>query len=384
MISNNKINKCIMSILFICFSFFGSAWAVPEKIKEEQKKTLEFSFLITDKSINMTIVGSAQFKHVITEKDGYITISIPSFVFTPSSLAHLEIHKGLVETIDIKNVSGIAMITIRTILIPDYKTFSADKGKLRTVNFVISYAIPKSNVVKRAIKTRNTYKAGVSMLTDMGIVLESTSKPAVGEKSFLPVEKMPVAEMKKGLKDNIGLIMTGERPSVEKKDIKVINFNAFPIEKRESIRISFVNKDLAEILKILASKTGKNIIVSPLIKGRKSIEFKDMTPEEAMNSLLSQTDYEIRIRKDTILAGPPEALDNILAEGRSLTGTGAALKKIFVLRKIRGERVIKMFESFFPGVSYTFYPKLNTFEINGNEGHMDNIDKFFTDVDIER
>ena len=97
-------------------------------------------------------------------------------------------------------------------------------------------------------------------------------------------------------------------PEKEKKSV-VFNLKPLPVqpptlEEMESsqdmgsnvlVNFSFDDMDLKKVLLALGKATGYNVIVPPDIEGKVSIELKEETLENSLNSLLKPFGYSYRI-----------------------------------------------------------------------------------------
>lgn len=328
------------------------------------------SLSITEKGANIQISfrSKTPLEYSLQKENGGLGFLFKSINFDPKDLQLYPIDRGIVDSVKISNRGGDALIFVKSMLPPVAKIefTSLPDGQMTLIK--IAYAAPKKSPF-RAIKRKNDYRAGVSQLQDYVVMVDAFKKPTARPNLF---EKVKVADIKKGKKENIALITSGVNPSIEKSSAK---YRAFmPIEKSSNIKISFSNRPIPEILKILASKTNKNIIIAPSVTGDKSVEFKDITPEEAMINLLKGTPYQMKIVRNTIIVGSSDSINSL---SRSALISNEATKKIVcVLKNIRGEKIIQELKQNFPNVKYIFHPNLNAFELEGYLDELEEVERF--------
>ncbi len=334
--------------------------------------------------VKITVSSSSELNSTTSKKNNTLTFIITSAEIKAGEPIFSTIEKGLIDKIKITTEKEKITVTADTVSMPSWNISQKENGIIIT----ISYTKPElsSKTKPRAIKTKNTYKPGESLLTDLSVVIDSGQKQtAPSSKKFYPYTKTAVAEIKKGFKESVGIITSKagkpEVPQITGKK-KMFDKDFLPFEKRENINMAFSNRDITEILKVLAEKTGKNLIVSPQVKGKKSIEFRDISPEEAMLRLIEPTGFEIRIQKETILVGPPVIIDSIIAQQYNISESTAKQKQVFVLKKRRGETILKSLDISYPNIKYTFHPNLNAFEVLCDPETMDDLKNFFNDIDL--
>ena len=369
-----NVMKYILKILFLIFFIISPVFA----------QHLPYVLNQTPEDVVITIYSKSEITYKSQKTGNILTLTVDSKDIVPSKSVFEQIDKGLINHLKISFEQEKAQLRIDSISIPKW-TYDIKKGE--AIIFKISYSQTdeRASVKTRAIKTKNTYKAGESILKDLSVILDASERQTAVSDKIVPFTKTPIADLKLGLKDNLSLITSQKgkpQPLKIGDKAKFLDTGFLPFEKSESINLIFNNKDIAEILKILTEKTDKNLIVSPSVKGKRSIEFKDMSPEEAMAKLLDTTDFEIRIQKDTILVGSKSVIDSILSQGSAVFPEKNE-KRVFVLKKIRGEKVMKTLDISYPEAKYTFYPKLNAFEIISDNDTLDEISEFFTEVDLE-
>lgn len=330
-------------------------------------------------TITLKSTSPITFSH---EKTGNtLSITANSKEITNAKSITEQIDKGLIRDISVSFETGKAIIKINSISIPKWTLENSTGSALIKLSYSMEEG--RANLKPKAIKTRNTYKAGKSLVRDLSVMIDASEKNPT--RKFTPFKKTYIADMKLGLRSNLSLITskTGKpQPIKLSGNSKFLDKGFLPFEKREVINMSFNNKEIAEILKALAEKTDKNLMVSPQVKGKRSIEFKDMSPEEAMTKLLEPTNFEIRIQKDTILAGPPAVINSIISKKNEIISKDQIEKQIFVLKNIRGERVLRTLDRAFSSAKYTFYPKLNAFEIVSDKETLEEIREYFNNIDV--
>ena len=314
------------------------------------------------------------------------------FEITPSLNVNnvYEVDRGLIQTIQVNSNKNLTKIKVLCISPAQYKiteskTDSTFKKIIRIAQTEV-YGKSKS----RSIKTVDTYESGKSLITDMAVILESSSD--VSEKTkkkkagFFP-EKVLIGEKKAGFKDNIKLMLSSNKKPEPVKAGKTMSIlknilDFIPLEKSEVINESFNDKPYSVILKYLGDKSGKNIIIAPSVKGKKSIEFSDMSPEESISALLNGTEYEFKIMKNTIFVAPANLIETLAQKSDIFDETTDVKKKeVFVLKYVRGEKAIKALEKNFPQAEYTFHSKLNAFEVIADQETLDDIEEMLEYID---
>ena len=314
------------------------------------------------------------------------------FEITPSLNVNnvYEVDRGLIQTIQVDSNKNLTKIKVFCISPAQYKiteskTDSTFKKIIRIAQTEV-YGKSKS----RSIKTVDTYESGKSLITDMAVILESSSD--VSEKTkkkkagFFP-EKVLIGEKKAGFKDNIKLMLSSNKKPEPVKAGKTMSnlkniLDFIPLEKSEVINESFNDKPYSVILKYLGDKSGKNIIIAPSVKGKKSIEFSDMSPEESISALLNGTEYEFKIMKNTIFVAPANLMETLAQKSDIFDETTDVKKKeVFVLKYVRGEKAIKALEKNFPQAEYTFHSKLNAFEVIADQETLDDIEEMLEYID---
>ena len=358
----------IFSVICFCPTFAQSSPAI---ISQNQE------------NITITINSKDPITYSYKKTGNILTITAESKDIINTKTLTEQIDKGLVQDISISFETGKATIKINSISIPKWTAETIKSDSVLLIKIFYSLEEERANVKTRAIKTKNTYHAGDSLIRDLSVIIDASEKAPV--RKFTPYIKTHIADMKLGLKNNLALIIskTGKpQPIKLSKKSELLDKGFLPFEKREIINLNFDNKEIAEILKVLTEKTDKNLIVAPQVKGKKSIEFKDMSPEEAMSKLLEPTGFEIRIRKDTILVGPQVVLNSIISQQTDEIIKDKSEKQIFLLKKIRGEKVLRTLDKAFSSAKYTFYPKLNAFEITSDRDTLDEIKEYFSEIDV--
>lgn len=293
--------------------------------------------------------------------------------------------KGLVNSISCHGPSP-SEIVVSAVSEPYTETKEGKDGSFNTAEITIHTNLFAHTRLKRpAIKTKSTYKPGESLLTDMAVILDSSSRKSLQEKAMRstgPLNRVLIATEKPTFRKNLRIMSSGKKPDREKAGSGLSSLKPFiPIEKSESLNVKFNNRNISEIIKYLADKSGKNVMISPLVKGKKSIEFTDMSPEEALGLLLAGTEYEYRIMRNAIIAGPSYLIDEMSRDPDPFSRDENRCKKIYVMKKIRGEKAIKTLKRAYPEADYTFYPKLNAFEITADSETVDEIIDYLKGAD---
>lgn len=314
------------------------------------------------------------------------------FEITPSLNVNnvYEVDRGLIQTIQVDSNKNLTKIKVFCISPAQYKITESktDSTLKKIIRIAQTEVYGKSK--SRSIKTVDTYESGKSLITDMAVILESSSD--VSEKTkkkkagFFP-EKVLIGEKKAGFKDNIKLMLSSNKKPEPVKAGKTMSnlkniLDFIPLEKSEVINESFNDKPYSVILKYLGDKSGKNIIIAPSVKGKKSIEFSDMSPEESISALLNGTEYEFKIMKNTIFVAPANLMETLAQKSDIFDETTDVKKKeVFVLKYVRGEKAIKALEKNFPQAEYTFHSKLNAFEVIADQETLDDIEEMLEYID---
>lgn len=367
---------------FASFASGGKNDSPPPQAKEPAV-TSDVNFEITEETVKFTI-SSLEKIYLKTEASGGKLI----FGFVPpteKSFAEAP-EKGLISSFSCKNGPD-SKIIINSVSIPYYEIKEKTENHVNyTVITVYANMAEGQNFRRKAIKTKNTYKSGERLLTDIAVILDSSSKRSLQKKAMKTqgiLNKVLIATEKPGFRENLKIMASGKKPEAEKAGAGLSSLKGIvPIEKSESLNVSFKNKSLQEIIKYLAEKSDKNVIISPLVTGKKTIEFTDISPEEALRLLLSGTGYDYRIMRNAIIAGPPDIIEKMGGERDAFKSEEGYVKKVFVMRKKRGETVIKELKSYFPQVSYVFHSKLNAFEIYADPETAESIGEFIGSRDI--
>ena len=372
------------AIAFLVFSSANSASA-----KYNFQKNTEYGKAKPSKIEIKT--SSSQIKIIVSNSDK-ITLSQDSrkdgivFSVTPGTDKEYsaEINKGLVKSISVSK-GPISKISILAVSEPECKIQYGPNTIIATIYPNNIKGLP---MTRPLIKKSNDYKAGDSILTDIAVIVESSSdvknKNKPRKHTMFP-KQFDVAAKKLSFKENMELLTSNNKQNVERSGEAISSLgkmsNFLPLEKSEKINLKFTNKSLPEIIKKLGEKAKKNVIISPSVSGKKTIEFSDMAPEEAIKTLLKDTEFDFRIMRSIILVGPERLLEDMTASFNNQNLEKENRKKIFVMKKTRGEKVIKELDARYPNVKYVFYPKLNAFEIMSDENTLDEILLFLTKQD---
>lgn len=376
----NKITATIAILFILLFNNFAFA--------EETIKPITIN--ISDEYIEIILSSNKQLEINDTKKK-----EILIFEITPSLNEDniYEVDRGLIQTIQVDSNKNLTKIKVFCISPAQYKITELKKDSTFKKIIKIAQTEVYGKAKSRSIKTVDNYESGKSLMTDMAVILESSSDLSAKSKGqkkqkagFLP-QKVLIGEKKAGFKDNIKIMLSNNKKPEPVKagktmsDLKNI-LDFVPLEKSEVINKSFNDKSYATIIKYLGEKSGKNVIIAPSVKGKKSIEFEDMSPEEAISALLNGTNYEFKIMKNTIFVAPNDVLETLTKKQDIFdTSTDIKKKEVFVLKYVRGEKAIKALEKNFPQAEYTFHSKLNAFEVIADQETLDEIDEMLEYID---
>ncbi len=376
----NKITATIAILFILLFNNFAFA--------EETIKPITIN--IADEYIEIILSSNKQLEINDTKKK-----EILIFEITPSLNEDniYEVDRGLIQTIQVDSNKNLTKIKVFCISPAQYKITEFKKDSTFKKIIKIAQTEVYGKAKSRSIKTVDNYESGKSLMTDMAVILESSSDLSAKSKGqkkqkagFLP-QKVLIGEKKAGFKDNIKIMLSNNKKPEPVKagktmsDLKNI-LDFVPLEKSEVINKSFNDKSYATIIKYLGEKSGKNVIIAPSVKGKKSIEFEDMSPEEAISALLNGTNYEFKIMKNTIFVAPNDVLETLTKKQDIFdTSTDIKKKEVFVLKYVRGEKAIKALEKNFPQAEYTFHSKLNAFEVIADQETLDEIDEMLEYID---
>ena len=376
----NKITATIAILFILLFNNFAFA--------EETIKPITIN--IADEYIEIILSSNKQLEINDTKKK-----EILIFEITPSLNEDniYEVDRGLIQTIQVNSNKNLTKIKVFCISPAQYKITEFKKDSTFKKIIKIAQTEVYGKAKSRSIKTVDNYESGKSLMTDMAVILESSSDLSAKSKGqkkqkagFLP-QKVLIGEKKAGFKDNIKIMLSNNKKPEPVKagktmsDLKNI-LDFVPLEKSEVINKSFNDKSYATIIKYLGEKSGKNVIIAPSVKGKKSIEFEDMSPEEAISALLNGTNYEFKIMKNTIFVAPNDVLETLTKKQDIFdTSTDIKKKEVFVLKYVRGEKAIKALEKNFPQAEYTFHSKLNAFEVIADQETLDEIDEMLEYID---
>lgn len=376
----NKITATIAILFILLFNNFAFA--------EETIKPITIN--IEDEYIEIILSSNKQLEINDTKKK-----EILIFEITPSLNEDniYEVDRGLIQTIQVDSNKNLTKIKVFCISPAQYKITEFKKDSTFKKIIKIAQTEVYGKAKSRSIKTVDNYESGKSLMTDMAVILESSSDLSAKSKGqkkqkagFLP-QKVLIGEKKAGFKDNIKIMLSNNKKPEPVKagktmsDLKNI-LDFVPLEKSEVINKSFNDKSYATIIKYLGEKSGKNVIIAPSVKGKKSIEFEDMSPEEAISALLNGTNYEFKIMKNTIFVAPNDVLETLTKKQDIFdTSTDIKKKEVFVLKYVRGEKAIKALEKNFPQAEYTFHSKLNAFEVIADQETLDEIDEMLEYID---
>ena len=121
----------------------------------------------------------------------------------------------------------------------------------------------------------------------------SSEISAINKKADNSFENLNVDLLKQQLKLNSTYI---------NQESKMINlesgFNAFP--KTSLINLTLQDIDLPSVLRVLAKKGGKNIIIDESVKGTVNAELKNVSLNEAMQTILASKELEARVEGNTV------------------------------------------------------------------------------------
>ncbi len=367
----------IIAILFISITKFALA----------ENKIKPITVNISEQYIEIFLESNKKFEINDTKQK-----EILIFEITPSLGENdiYEVDRGLIQTIHVDSNSKITKIKVFCISPAQYKIIESNKDSRFKKIIKIAQTEVYGKAKSRSIKTVDTYESGKSLLTDMAVMIESSSdisKKSKKEKAGFFPKKVLIAEKKAGFKDNIKIMLSSNKKPEPTKagktmsDLKNI-LDFVPLEKSEVINESFNDKSFASIIQYLGKKSGKNVIIAPTVKGKKSIEFSDMSPEEAISALLHGTEYEFKIMKNTIFVAPNNLMETLTQKQNIFDETTDIKKKeVFVLKYVRGEKAIQALEKNFPNAEYTFHSKLNAFEVIADQETLDDIEEMLEYID---
>ena len=345
---------------------------------------------ISDEYIEISLESNKKFEiNDIKQKEILIFEITPTF----GENNIYEVDRGLIQTIQVDSNKNLTKIKVFCISPAQYKITESKKDSIFKTIIRIAQTEVYGKAKSRSIKTVDNYESGKSLMTDMAVMIESSSdlsEKSKGKKQkkagFFP-QKVLIGEKKAGFKDNIKIMLSNNKKPEPVKAGKTMSnlkniLDFVPLEKSEVINKSFNDKPYSVIIKYLSEKAGKNVIIAPSVKGKKSIEFEDMSPEEAISALLNGTKYEFKIMKNTIFVAPNDLMETLTKKQDIFdTSTDVKKKEVFVLKYVRGEKAIKALEKNFPQAEYTFHSKLNAFEVVADQETLDDIDEMLEYID---
>jgi type II secretory pathway component GspD/PulD (secretin) len=150
--------------------------------------------------------------------------------------------------------------------------------------------------------------------------------------------------------------------------------------KKNFISQEFTSTQLVVILKFLADRLGLNLITSPHMDESKSVVLSEMTAEEAIPLVLKGTDYCYRISGNLLLVGPSDIIET-LSPDITADLSAEEIVRIFVLRKVRVEKIRAELEDTFPKAKVEARKGLNAFIITAEKSTMDKIEQFLKKKD---
>ena len=256
----NKITATIAILFILLFNNFAFA--------EETIKPITIN--IADEYIEIILSSNKQLEINDTKKK-----EILIFEITPSLNEDniYEVDRGLIQTIQVDSNKNLTKIKVFCISPAQYKITEFKKDSTFKKIIKIAQTEVYGKAKSRSIKTVDNYESGKSLMTDMAVILESSSDLSAKSKGqkkqkagFLP-QKVLIGEKKAGFKDNIKIMLSNNKKPEPVKagktmsDLKNI-LDFVPLEKSEVINKSFNDKSYATIIKYLGEKSGKNVIIS--------------------------------------------------------------------------------------------------------------------------
>ena len=100
------------------------------------------------------------------------------------------------------------------------------------------------------------------------------------------------------------------------------------------ISLDFKDADLRNVLKVLAYKSGVNIVASPEVSGNVSIKLTDVPWKEALKTILSAYGYGYDQRENIIMVAPLEKLTEQKKQEVELAQVQPTVTEVFNLKYI--------------------------------------------------
>lgn len=85
------------------------------------------------------------------------------------------------------------------------------------------------------------------------------------------------------------------------------------LAQNRRVSLNYTNADLVPVLRKLARDAGMNIFLSPEVQGRVTVSVRDVSPNAALELILSlqEKEYRYKILKNTYVVASPERLQAI-------------------------------------------------------------------------
>ena len=160
--------------------------------------------------------------------------------------------------------------------------------------------------------------------------------PAVTKVNNQSVDNINVEELRNALRQNKIYPQSLPQASLEKQMYSMESkFTVFPEDA--TIDLTLRDIDLPSVLRILAKEGQKNIIIDKSVQGTVSAELKNVSLNEAMQTILTSEELEARINGDTIYVASRPAM--------ALKGLNRKYIKAFKLNNANAVDVAKLLEA---------------------------------------
>ena len=148
------------------------------------------------------------------------------------------------------------------------------------------------------------------------------------------------------------------------------------------VSLSFQDADIRNVLKVLAFKSGVNIVAAPDVTGVVNIELKDVPWQKALDVILSTYGYGFARKGNIITVMTVENLKKYREDSLSLEGQEPLISKTFSLSFAKAEDVVKIIDKMVSKRGFmNFDARTNSIIIRDLESNLELISGVIKSID---